>query len=253
MTKHLSKSDLILMLDIIHSSLKCKSEQEFKCLINSTKTLINFEYVRSLFGDSNKYKTHKMGALKMITEFPMEWEIRYNEKDYFLYDNIALTAYNKAGLIFWHDYVELKKASDSRNQKSREIMEEAGSIGLKQGWLYSFKGQRSSERAILSIAGDQCDNSERSREILDYLAPHLCQAIRRIIIDRNKPSTNLTPRECEILSWTATGKTAWEVSLILNISRRTVEFHIGNILNKLDAVNSQQAIAIGISNGLISY
>jgi LuxR family transcriptional regulator, quorum-sensing system regulator BjaR1 len=253
MTADLSKSDLNSILDIIHASLACQSKKEFEGLIQLTQSLIPFSHARSLFGDCNEYKTKKMGAFKMITAFPSEWEIRYNEKDYYLYDNIAYTAFTQKGLFYWADFTERKDADDTRNKKSKAIMAEAASVGLKNGWLYSMQGWRSPEFAILSLAGEKSEGSDRSRKILEYLSPHLCLAIKRIIRGQRNAPARLTPRECEILSWTAAGKTAWETSEILNISRRTVEFHMGNILNKLDAVNSQQAIAIAISSGIITY
>ena len=253
MNAELSKSDLNSILDIIHAALACQDKKKFEKLIRSTQNLIPFSHARSLLGDCNEYKTKKMGAFEMITAFPREWEIRYNEKDYYLYDNIALTAFTKKGLIYWADYTELKDADAARNKKSKDIMSEAASVGLKNGWLYSMQGQRSSEFVVLSLAGEKCQGCDRSRKILEYVTPHLCLAIKRIIRGQKKAPARLTPREREILSWTAAGKTAWETSEILNISRRTVEFHMGNILNKLDAVNSQQAIAIAITSGMIRY
>ena len=35
----------------------------------------------------------------------------------------------------------------------------------------------------------------------------------------------LSPRELECLKWAAAGKTAWETSIILDISEGTVKFH----------------------------
>jgi DNA-binding CsgD family transcriptional regulator len=253
MKSELSKSDLNLTLDIIHKSVTCKTDEHFEELICRTNRLIEFTHIRSLLGDSNEYNDKKMAALKMITSFPEEWEKRYNENDYFLYDNIAATAYSSSGLIYWADYTEIKNAGKKRNEKSREIMAEAASVGLKEGWLFSMKGRRSSERAILSLAGEKSENCHRSRKILEYVSPHLCLAVKRIILEKDKSLPRLTSREIEVLSWTADGKTAWEISVILNISRRTVEFHMGNILHKLDAANSQNAIAIALSNGLIKY
>lgn len=52
---------------------------------------------------------------------------------------------------------------------------------------------------------------------------------------------SLTYRERECLLWTRLGKTAWETSVILNISRRTVEFHIRNATRKLNAINKYDA------------
>jgi LuxR family quorum sensing-dependent transcriptional regulator len=253
MNTNLSKSELLLMLEIIHSSLSCKSSDAFHGLIDRVKDLLGFSHIRSLFGDCSEYSKKKMGALKMLTAFPEDWEIRYNQNDYFLYDNIAVTAFHSKGLIYWTDHVYLQGIDDKRNEKSREIMAEAASVGLKEGWLYSMQGRRSSERAILSIAGEKCEKCDRSKKILEYLSPHLCLAVKRIILDRNETPVRLTPREYEVLSWAAAGKTAWEISEILNISRRTVEFHMGNIMDKLDAVNSQQAIAIAFSANMVKY
>lgn len=52
----------------------------------------------------------------------------------------------------------------------------------------------------------------------------------------------LTPREREVLFWVSKGKTAWETSKILNISRSTVISHLNNSREKLEAVNVVQTI-----------
>ncbi|PWL19739.1 LuxR family transcriptional regulator [Falsochrobactrum shanghaiense] len=62
---------------------------------------------------------------------------------------------------------------------------------------------------------------------------------------------NLTAREREILRWTSEGKTAEIIGTILNISTRTVNFHISNVLTKLVAVNKVQAVAKARTFGLL--
>jgi DNA-binding CsgD family transcriptional regulator len=47
------------------------------------------------------------------------------------------------------------------------------------------------------------------------------------------------------------GKTNWEISLILNISERTVKFHIQNTMEKLQASSRAHAVAIALGEGLI--
>lgn len=64
--------------------------------------------------------------------------------------------------------------------------------------------------------------------------------------------TNLSVREKEVLSWSKRGKSSWEISAILNISERTVNFHVNNIMQKLDAVSRTQAVAVAIERGLIN-
>ena len=65
------------------------------------------------------------------------------------------------------------------------------------------------------------------------------------------PRYKLTPRELEALTWVAEGKSAKEISCILQISVPTVNFHLKNIREKLDAVNRHHMVAIAIQEGLI--
>lgn len=61
----------------------------------------------------------------------------------------------------------------------------------------------------------------------------------------------LTDREMCVLSWTAAGKTASAIAMILGISPRTVNFHITTLLMKLDAANKTQAVAKAVMLGLL--
>jgi DNA-binding CsgD family transcriptional regulator len=61
----------------------------------------------------------------------------------------------------------------------------------------------------------------------------------------------LTVREVECLRWVSLGKTAEETGTILGISRRTVEFHLGNATQKLGAVNKIHATTLALARGLL--
>jgi DNA-binding CsgD family transcriptional regulator len=65
------------------------------------------------------------------------------------------------------------------------------------------------------------------------------------------PNHRLSDREREILQWVAEGKSNWDVSAILNISERTVKFHVGSIMKKLNAVNRTHAVAIAMHDEII--
>jgi LuxR family quorum-sensing system transcriptional regulator SolR len=62
---------------------------------------------------------------------------------------------------------------------------------------------------------------------------------------------SLTPREREVMRWTGEGKTAHSIGDILNISERTVNFHINNVLAKLNSTNKVQAVVKACLLGLI--
>jgi DNA-binding CsgD family transcriptional regulator len=61
----------------------------------------------------------------------------------------------------------------------------------------------------------------------------------------------VSARELDCLKWTAAGKTAWEASVILGISERTVRFHLNAAREKLKCTNTTQAVAKAIANQLI--
>lgn len=61
----------------------------------------------------------------------------------------------------------------------------------------------------------------------------------------------LTPREIEVLTWTSQGKTAWEVSIILSISKNTVNTHLRNSKDKLDTSNVVHTIVEAVRRNQI--
>ena len=70
--------------------------------------------------------------------------------------------------------------------------------------------------------------------------------------DRPPHSIRLTPREIEIMTYSANGKSAWDISKILSLSENTINEHIKNVCQKLGVYNKSHAIAVSIVHGLIS-
>ena len=62
----------------------------------------------------------------------------------------------------------------------------------------------------------------------------------------------LTERETDVLTWIANGKTAWEIGQLLNLSHRTIEWHVQRVLVKLDTANTTQAVANALRNHWIA-
>ena len=71
------------------------------------------------------------------------------------------------------------------------------------------------------------------------------------LIERNGKHSKLTARETECLHWTAAGKTSWEISIILQRSQATINFHLQHACRKLDAVNKCEAAVKAQRLGLI--
>ena len=65
------------------------------------------------------------------------------------------------------------------------------------------------------------------------------------------PLDRLTSREIEVLKWAKEGKSAWEISLILHVSERTVKYHMGEIIARLHLDNRAQVIEYAKRTGLV--
>ena len=61
----------------------------------------------------------------------------------------------------------------------------------------------------------------------------------------------LTKRELEVLSLVIEGKSSKEVADMLYVSKRTVDFHLANIYDKLQVTNRVQAFRRATRLGLI--
>ncbi len=68
---------------------------------------------------------------------------------------------------------------------------------------------------------------------------------------RRQSQMLVSARELDCLKWVAAGKTAWEASVILGISERTVRFHLNAAREKLNCLTTTQAVAKAVSQQLI--
>jgi DNA-binding CsgD family transcriptional regulator len=83
------------------------------------------------------------------------------------------------------------------------------------------------------------------------LANYFHQHILRIYGHDADNQILVSARELDCLKWVAAGKTAWEASVILGISERTVRFHLNAAREKLNCLTTTQAVAKAVSQQLI--
>jgi DNA-binding NarL/FixJ family response regulator len=62
---------------------------------------------------------------------------------------------------------------------------------------------------------------------------------------------DLNDREIEVLTWVARGKTSAEIAQILNLTKRTVDFHTDNARTKLGAATRTEAVIKAATGRLI--
>jgi DNA-binding CsgD family transcriptional regulator len=122
-------------------------------------------------------------------------------------------------------------------------------------FTFSFP-ERVGETAIFRIVAN-APKSEwaQRRDVLarelHVLASYFHSHVLRINGKDSDQDMLISARELDCLKWTAAGKTAWEASVILGISERTVRFHLNAAREKLDCTTTTQAVAKAVANRLI--
>ena len=101
--------------------------------------------------------------------------------------------------------------------------------------------------------GSHVENNKRTKIIIEYVTPFISELLQNHHKKKSAIRNNLSVKEIEVLKWIKEGKTSWETSKILNISKRTVDFHVNNIINKLNASNRIHAVAIAQKNNFIEF
>jgi DNA-binding NarL/FixJ family response regulator len=84
-----------------------------------------------------------------------------------------------------------------------------------------------------------------------YVSPRVDPVLLSSMLSRHNPrgtSSQLTPRQLQILQLIAVGRTRREIGAILNVSLKTVEFHKSRIAEKLQLSSTTQLTRYAIEN-----
>jgi len=182
--------------------------------------------------------------------WPAGWHERYLERQYLNSDPVIKRLRRSTQPFAWHEVA----VDRSKEAAARAIMDEATEFDLLTGFnvpIQSLKGQL----ATVMFAGDRFEVAWEDRPAILLIAIYAHDKMREIMgvrplhPDQQRP---LTPREIEVLKWTAEGKTSQDIADILSVSLPTVQSHITNLCRKLDVVTRAQATARAIRWGILS-
>ena len=183
----------------------------------------------------------------IFNNYPVAWQRRYQEKSYLADDPTVLHGMRSLLPVIW---------SEQLFASSRELWEDARSFGLEVGCAQSSRdlngigGMLTLARSSDPLSGVELQDKKLKMAWLTQMAH---QGMSRLLAPKIIPGikVQLSHREIEILRWTGDGKTSGEISDILYISERTVNFHINNAMIKLNAVNKAAAVVRAAMLGML--
>ncbi|MEZ1317302.1 LuxR family transcriptional regulator [Pseudomonas fluorescens] len=145
--------------------------------------------------------------------------------------------------------------SEALFAKTPSLWEALEAQGIQHGWSQAFHDEESGLSSVLSLARSHCPiNPLELYENLGFsvfMGRHLHHLIMQSL--PSQPSTpHLSPREIDVLQLAAAGKTADESARILNLSSRTIHFHIQSAIVKMRVTNKISAIIAAIKAGYLN-
>lgn len=231
---------------LIKDLQEIKDEKQIKEFLFQLIKLLEVDYF--LFGMTFPLSILNVKA-QIIENYPIGWLKNYEEQDLINLDPVAHYCKKYNSPNFWDELSE----SDMGKLQS---IGKGFFPGVRTGVSIPLHGALSAF-GVFSLS--LCSTDENSREILQKalaialpITPHLQDAITRIRQEKCAEKIKLTNREIECLTWATEGKSAWEISKILNCTERTVTFHLANATIKLNCTNRYQALCKAIITGVIT-
>ncbi|OLP59666.1 hypothetical protein BJF93_11400 [Xaviernesmea oryzae] len=191
--------------------------------------------------------SHVREEICIVATYSPEWIEHYRHRKYLDIDPIIRDGFTSMLPIVW-------TAHDARTAKLKRFFGEALEFGVgTRGMTVPVRG-RAGDRGLFTISSEQTAHdwaaSRRGLERdMQMLAFHLHQRLLQNA-GADRPFPALAPRQVECLKWRASGKTNWEISVILDISEKTVEGHLEMARVKLGASTTCHAVAKAINNSL---
>lgn len=186
---------------------------------------------------------------KAITNFgrsdwPIEYLREWVEKDYVIHDPITHLALRTSDPFDWSD------AYEQGSSFGKKILERAKDFGLESGLSIPIRTNYL-PLGVVSIGYEE-KFSDEALEHIELAATHAYTHAQSLENGTKGPvPVPLTKRELEVLTFTAAGKTTWEISVILDVSDTTIKSHVRNIITKMETTNKTHAVIKGVQSGQI--
>jgi LuxR family transcriptional regulator len=183
-----------------------------------------------------------------LNNFPSTWKNQYEESSANQVDPIAAHCNHSTLPLLW---------SEELFSKTPWLWQLLQQQGLQHGWSQAIHDEDSGLRSVLSLVRTHCPIS--AYELYEnlgftvFINRHLHALALRAF--PKKPAGPQVPplsrREVEVLKLSADGKTAFEISRILSLSERTINFHVHRAIEKLGVNNKIAAVIAATRSGAI--
>lgn len=242
---NLSGSDVIALLEVINACLSCRCPDDFSGLFPKIQGILPFDNCIAVLGHLDNGQVITVHDVNV--SFPKDWFREYMSRHYLQMSAVIKRNFTEYGLQNWTEAWE-------RLRQPEEIISLCRDFGMNNGYTLGSRPLATEKYgSMFCFSGSSIRCDQRAEAILGHVVPHLHLALSRIFssMARDSAASILSSREKEVLGWLKQGKSSWDISVILDISERTVNFHVYNIMRKLGTSNRPQTVAVAAGLGLI--
>lgn len=233
-----------LMLSSIEELNRCESMGAVSQSLSAFSLRLGYEFAAYIAPPTHGATFRSRLALG---NWPKDWVNQYSRPGWNERDRVAHALRLNKRAFTW---ASVRISPDDR--KARRVMDTAATdFGMQFGICVPINSS-DGYRAGFSFGGrdaDQTDEAVGAIQLVSYYAESQLRTV-----DRNfgQPKI-LTPREREVMTWVAAGKTSWDMAAILRISEGTVITITKSAMAKLNTHNRAQAVAEALRTGEIGF
>nr|WP_296518223.1 LuxR family transcriptional regulator [Rhodopseudomonas sp.] len=199
-----------------------------------------FGFEHFLCGTPKTTQRRNFDACILMNRWPSGWFEMYRACDFQRHDPIARFTHSQFRSANWSDI------PIPDDPKARSIMSIAAvDFRLRRGVSVPIHGL-SGYQAGISFAGFEIEETADARSAVELIAIYAFNKLLHMKAATAGRDKILTPRQREILSWIAIGKTAWDVGQILEISEDTVNKLVASAIQRLKVSNRTHAVVEAI-------
>lgn len=221
--------------------------------LGTTDEVINkMESALTLFGFENFILTgipnpqQRFEQMVLLRKWPSGWFEIYAGQNYVRVDPVIRLCKQTVNPFEWSE-APYDRESET---KAHEVMTRATEFRMARGFCLPIHGLTGYE-ACISMSGTHLDLTPRTKPAIHLMALYAFDRVRQLVLPTQQMKNPLSAREREVLQWSAIGKTASEVAEIMEITERTVTFHLERAREKLSAQSKIHACVKALQNRLI--
>jgi LuxR family transcriptional activator of conjugal transfer of Ti plasmids len=209
-----------------------------------------------MFGMSACPTLNHESQIYAYTTLEAKWVARYDQMDYVEVDPRLLKTRDNPLPFVWDS-----RSERGASEKTDAFLDDAAAHGVSSGFAFEFNDVHYVRGLMALNSTSPLIDDARREEIgetlgeLLLLGTYFHEIFRKGVIEEGMQPLGrgapLSQRQRRCLELAANGLTTEDIALKLDISIRTAQYHFDCIRTKLGAATRQEAVARGITQGLI--